>query len=363
MKAFVTGGTGFIGQRVVRKLIERGYQVHALVRSQKGANTAQALNAQPEWGDITAKESMRAGMHGCDVVFHLAAWYKLGSPDWKKAELINVDGTRNVLNLAHELNIPKIIYTSTIGVYGDTHGYLADESYTPPKGPFLTEYDRTKWIAHYEVALPLIEKGAPIIIVMPGVVHGPGDLSLFGEMMRYFYKGFFPVLPGPDLTLTFAHVDDCAEGHILAAEKGKVGESYFLTGPFASLGEITRLWAQISGRRAPLFYVPASFVKPFAPVMAALGSFVPLPAILSRDAIAILEATYIARFDKAKHELGWQPRPLAEGMRETFAWIDETTEPVRLTLPPVRRKQIAAIALGAGLGVLFAWLWTRQRRK
>jgi len=362
MKAFVSGGTGFIGARVVRKLLERGYRVNALVRSHKGAASMQALGATPIRGDITAVESMRAGMSGCDVVFHLAAWYKLGAPDWRKAETINVDGTRNVLNLAHELGIPKIIYTSTIAVNGDTHGYLADETYVPPEGPFLTEYDRTKWIAHYKIAEPLIEKGAPIIILMPGAVYGPGDKSLVGHFMHYFYRGLFPILPGPELTLCYTHVDDVVEGHILAAEKGKAGESYFLTDRIATLAEITQVWAQILGKRPPLLYVPGRYVKPFAPLMAALSSVVTIPPILSRDAIAILEATYIARSDKARSQLGWQTRPLIDGMRETFEWIAQTTQPVQINIPPARRRQIAAIALGAALGLLSIWLLRRRRR-
>ena len=185
MKAFITGGTGFIGRRLVERLVQRGDQVQALVRSQKGAADLQAMGAQPVYGDVTDRETMREGMKGCDVVFHLAGWYKLGGRNIGEGEAINVEGTRNTLELAYELGISKIIYTSTVAVFGDTHGSLPDESYQGPEGPFLTEYDRTKWIAHYKVAHPLIEKGAPVIILMPGVVYGPGDPSLVGDLMRY----------------------------------------------------------------------------------------------------------------------------------------------------------------------------------
>ena len=229
MKAFVTGGSGFIGQHVVQKLVARGDEVHALARSEESAALLRQLGATVFKGDITDAASLRPGMAGCDVVFHMAAWYKLGAPDWMNAEAINVGGTRRVLRLAHELGIPKIVYTSTVAVYGDTQGQLVDESYYK-EGPFLTEYDRTKWLAHYKVALPLIEKGAPIVIVMPGGVYGPGDTSFIAQLMRMFYRGL-AVLPGSDLTVTYAHVEDIAEGHLLAAEKGKVGESYILTGP------------------------------------------------------------------------------------------------------------------------------------
>jgi nucleoside-diphosphate-sugar epimerase len=296
------------------------------------------------------------------VVFHVAGWYEIGSKDWKRGEAINVDGTRNVLGLAQELNIPKIIYTSTIAVNGDTHGELVDETFVAPPGPFLTEYDRTKWIAHYEVALPLIEHGAPIIIVMPGVVYGPGDHSLVGDMMVAYYRGLFPVLPGPEFTLTFAHVDDIAEGHILAAEKGIIGESYILAGPAVPMGEMVKLWSAVSGRRSPLFYIPARFIKPLAPLVEGLNMFRPLPPILSRDTLAMLEASYAARSDKARVKLGWQTRPLEEGMRESFDAIANTTPPAIIYLSHNQRRQIAAISIGAALGLMVAWLVTRRKR-
>jgi dihydroflavonol-4-reductase len=360
MRAFVTGGNGYIGEQVVRKLIAHGYEVNALVRSHESVAFMETLGAKPVRGDITAVESMRAGMQGCDLVFHLAGWYKLGAKNQHEAESINVTGTRNVLGLAFEIGIPKIIYTSTVTVNGDTQGYLADETYIPPEGPFLTEYDRTKWIAHHRVAVPLIDEGAPIIILMPGVVYGPEDKSLIGDMMRYFYMGLFPILPGPELTLTFAYVEDVAEGHILAAEKGQVGETYIIAGHVATLSEIARIWARVSGKRAPVLEVPARYIKPLIPLARFLGTILPMPPILSPDAIAILEATYIARSDKARSQLGWQTRPLYTGMQDTFNWISQTTQPIAIAIPADRRRQMAVVALGAAIVLMVAWLLKRR---
>lgn len=360
MKAFVTGGTGFIGRHLVRKLVERGYQVFALARSNQGQAMMEKLGATAVPGDITDLESMRAGMSGSDVVFHVAGWYKLNGADWMTAESINVNGTRNVLRLARELDVPKIVYTSTIAVFGDTHGQMVDETFYQG-GPFLTEYDRTKWLAHYKVAMPLIEKGVPIVIVMPGGVYGPGDTSVIADMMHLFYAGL-PVLPGPEMTLTYAHVDDIATGHILAAERGRPGESYILAGPAIPLGELLDFWAYLTGKRAPLVRIPAAWVRPFAPLMGLINNFVPLPPTFSQEAINSLSVTYTARSDKARRELGWETRPLQTGMLDTFAWIAETNAQKAIERQPQRERRIAGLALLSAFLLLIYWLSGRRQR-
>lgn len=365
MKAFVTGGTGFIGRRVIDKLLERGYDVYALVRNPAAARDLQAKGVHLVEGNINYRESMRSAMQGSDVVFHIAGWYQLGSRDQSQAERINVDGTRNVLGLAHELGVPRIVYTSTVGVFGDTKGALVDESYRMPADqPFLTEYERTKWKAHYEVALPLIEQGAPVIIVQPGGVYGPGDPSLIGEMMRAFLRGMFSILPGPEMALTYAHVDDVAEGHILAAEKGKIGESYILAGPAIPLGEMLQIWAEVTGRPAPVASIPARYLKPFAPLLEVIGHYVPLPPLISRDAVAVLDATYGGRANKAHRELGWGTRSLVEGMRQTFAEMaeQEASRRAQVAPPSARKRQAAGIILAAGLVLLAVWLLSRRKK-
>lgn len=362
MKAFVTGGSGFIGQRLISKLKERGYDVYALARSERSAAILTQLGATVVPGDITDTNSMRAGMSGSDVVFHIAAWYKIGgsATDRAKAEAINVGGTRKVLRLAHELGVPKIVYTSTVAVFGDTHGELVDESFHQGS-PFLTEYDRTKWLAHYKVAVPLIEKGAPIIIVMPGAVYGPGDSSTVADMMRLFYRGL-PILPGPEMTVTYAHVDDIAEGHILAAEKGKVGESYVLAGPAIPLGEMVDFWGHLTGKSAPMLRIPGAFLRPLKPVVELFEQAVALPPAFSAETVGMLGATYMARSDKARRELGWQTRPLQIGMIETFDWIRDT-EQMPEHVSSAQTQKIALAAVGASLLFLVLWLIGRKRQK
>ena len=275
-----------------------------------------------------------------------------------QAEILNVGGSRKVLRLAHELGVPKIVYTSTVAVFGDTKGEMVDETYQS-SGPFVTEYDRTKWLAHYKVAIPLIEKGAPIIIVMPGVAYGPGDHSAMMDLMRSFYRGM-PVLAGPEMTVTYAHVEDIAEGHILAAEKGRLGESYILAGPAVPLGEMYDFWSYLTGKRAPVIRVPARAIQPLGPAIGALGSALPLPPVISGEGVALLSVTYMARADKARNELGWHPRPLQTGMLETFEWIAETTpEGPQLN---ERQKKIAILAFLGIVTVFFLWIGSRRKK-
>lgn len=355
MRAFVTGGSGFIGQHVVRKLLQRDYDVVALARSESSVAELRRMGAEVAHGDVTDKESMREGMRGADVVFHLAGWYKVGARDWLKAEAINVGGTRKVLRLAQELEIPKIVYASTVAVFGDTRGRLVDEDYRS-NGPFLTEYDRTKWLADYKVAEPLMEEGVPIVIAMPGVVYGPGDHSLIGSYMEDFLRGS-PALFAPETTVTYAHVEDIAEGIILSAEKGKVGERYILAGPAVPLGEMVDFWSYLTGKPAPPIRIPASLITPLAPLIGALDSVLPLPDVFSREAAQIAGATYMASADKARAELGWHPRPLQAGMLETFEWLEKEIPSGGMS---EEQRKIAGVALLAAAVLFMLWLLGRR---
>jgi nucleoside-diphosphate-sugar epimerase len=276
-------------------------------------------------------------------------------------EIINVGGTRKVLRLAQELNVSRIIYTSTVNVFGDTKGEFVDETYYSD-GPFLTEYDRTKWLAHYKVVLPMMEKGAPITIAMPGPAYGPGDHSIIADAMRMFYRGF-PIVPGPDTVLTFTYVDDVAEGLILSLENGQIGETYILTGPAIPLGEIVDFWAQLTGRSAPSLRVPSSLVRSSAPLADLAGPFTDIGSVFSKEGASLVGATYMTRSDKAREELGWKTRPLQLGMLETFEWIAATEDERKTEIVHRREEQAARLALIAAFILLVAWLFSRRRNK
>ena len=319
MRYFVTGATGFIGGRLVRRLRAAGHEVRALVRTPAKASDLGGLGVSLHAGDITDKESMRAAMRGSDGVFHLAAWYRIGAraSERRTAEHINVDGTRNVLELMRELGVPKGVYTSTLAVFGDTEGWVGDESYRHA-GPWISEYDRTKWKAHYEVAIPMIQAGLPLVIVQPGVVYGPGDTSVIGDLLRQYLKRQLPIRPH-GAAFCWGHVDDTARGHLLAMEKGRAGESYILAGPPHTLEEALEIAEEITGIRPPRLRPPAAMLRAMAAAASAVERVLALPPTYSGETLRIAAgATYLASSEKAQQELGFRTRALEEGLRETL---------------------------------------------
>ncbi len=304
MKIFVTGATGFIGTHLVPRLITRGHAVTCLVRDPKKAEGLAQLGATLAAGDVTDRESMREPMRGCDAVFHLAAWYAYGLVDKARMHAINVDGTRNTLVLAVELGIPHIIYTSTVAVFGNTRGRIVDETHRAPVSAMASEYERTKWIAHYEIAVPMQQRGAPIVIVQPGGVTGAGDTAPSSGVYRYYLRRV-PVFFGAKSGLTWAHVDDIAEGHVLALEKGKPGESYILAGPSLTHKEAMQIMEKITGIPAPKIWAPGWLAGGMARVVGLLERTFGLRTEFSSEALASLaDYTFFGSAEKAKRELG-----------------------------------------------------------
>lgn len=315
MKYFVTGATGFVGGRVARQLIADGHEVVALVRSPQKAQDLAALGVQLAQGDIVDKASMRAPMTGVDGVFHIAAWYKVGVRDTSVGQAINVDGTRNVLELMQELGVPKGVYTSTLAVNSDTHGLLVDETYRY-RGPHLSEYDRTKAEAH-RIAEAFIAAGLPLVIVMPGLIYGPGDTSSLRTYLIQHVEGKLPAAPR-QTAYCWAHVDDIAGAHITALEQGKAGETYIIAGPAHSFVEAMQVIQQITGIPAPRTLPPAVF-KTMAAVMGVVERIIAVPESFSSEGLRVIAGvTYLGDNGKARRELGYAPRPLAEGLEETL---------------------------------------------
>ena len=315
MKVFLTGGTGFIGAPLTRQLVERGWPVTALSRS--GASPHPA--AAGVKGDVTDKESLRAAMAAAapDVVIHNAGWYELGIAESDRAGMtaINVRGTENVLALAAELKIPRVVYTSTTTALGDTGGALVDETFTR-NTPAITHYEKTKAEAH-AIALKYQANGLPLIIVCPTQVIGPGDHSPFGWFARLYVRGLLPpVIWAPDGAFTFDYVDDVAAGIALAAEKGRPGETYLFGGGSLTMREIPPIWKKAVGGIPPFIFLP----KPLALLQGAwverILRLFKVPAFISREVVASCYVSFRYTSVKARRELGWQTRSAEQ------AWID-----------------------------------------
>lgn len=315
-KYFVTGATGFIGGEIVKQLIGRGHKVVALVRSPHKAGMLKALGVEMHAGDITDRDTLRAPMQGVDGVFHVAAWYQVGVPE-PLADRINVDGTRNVLKTMRTLEIPRGVYTSTVAVFSDTRGAIPDETYRYD-GPHLSQYARTKWIAHYRVALPKIQEGLPLTVVMPGLVYGPGDTSGMHTAVVDLLRGRLPVTPART-AFCWAHVEDTARGHILAMEKGLAGETYIITGPRHTFEQAFDVAARIGKVRAPLMHPGPRTMRSAAALMSLAGRFATLPAALQPESLRVLAGTtYLGANDKAVRDLGFTARPIEEGLAQTI---------------------------------------------
>lgn len=320
MKVFLTGGTGFIGGHVARRLRERGDQVVALVRSPAKAQALRDAGCTLVEGDLDDVEAMRSAMEGCDAAIHGAAVYKVGIPKSERAAMreVNVAGTERVLDAARDAGVPRIVYVSTIAVFGNTGGEVVDEQYERPADSFLSCYDETKYLAH-QAAKDRIADGAPIVIVQPGGVYGPGDHSELGNFIDQTRTGKLKMLMFPDLGLNLVHVEDVADGILLALDKGELGESYVLGGEITRIRALIEKTAEISGRKAPTRELPPAVMKLSAPAGPVIGKLMGFPPNLSELIKSSDGVTWWARHDKARSQLGYSPRDLDTGLRQTLA--------------------------------------------
>jgi len=320
VRIFITGGTGFIGGEVVRQLRARGDEVVCLVRSSEKGGKATELGAELVSGDLGNEKSIRDGMAGCDAVIHAAAVYEVGIPASQRAAMkdANVGGTERVLGAALAAQIPKVVYVSTVGVFGNTHGQIVDESYEHPAQEFTSCYEQTKWEAH-QVAKRLIGEGLPCVIVQPGGVYGPGDTSSIAQLLDQFLAGKMPLIPFPDLGICLSHVEDVATGILLGLDKGRTGEAYVISGPATTVREAIGIVAELTGKEAPKRALPTGLMKAMIPIGPLVGKLMGQPPNL-RELISSADGvTFWASYDKAKRELGYEPRGLVQGLREMLA--------------------------------------------
>ena len=239
----------------------------------------------------------------------------------------NVEGTRRVMEAAREEKVPRIVYVSTVGIFGNTHQKVVDETYKNPETDFTSYYEETKLKAH-QVVQGMIDDGLPAIIVQPGGVYGPGDTSQVADLLEQFFAGKLPLMPFPELGICMTHVEDIAGGILLALEKGKLGETYVISGPATTMRGAIETVARVSGRKAPKRALPTVLMKAMIPVGPLVGKVMGQPPNL-RELISSADGvTFWASYDKAARELGYSPRGMDEGLRQTLEADSRFPDPV-----------------------------------
>jgi nucleoside-diphosphate-sugar epimerase len=246
--------------------------------------------------------------------------YSVGIAEKDRSDMFdtNVRGTERVLRAALRTEVPRVIYVSTVNAFGDTQGAVVDESYEHTER-YVSYYDETKHKAHKIAKILISEHGLPGIIVQPGLVYGPNDTSEMGNLMRMYIRKRMPIKILPTTGLTACYVDDVAEGILLALDKGRIAESYVLGGEITRSGEVFDTLAKVMGRKPQRFTLPVGMMKASAPVARFINPLMGFPPNMREMISAGHNVTYWARCDKARDELGYNPRSLEQGLTDMLA--------------------------------------------
>jgi len=319
--AFLTGGSGFVGSHVARLLVQRGARVRCLVRPTSRTDELQALGVDLREGDVRDADSVRLAMAGADAVFHCAADYRLDAPNSGELHHTNVDGTDNVMRAAAELGVARVVHTSSVATLSPSKdGRPVDERARATPDVAIGAYKRTKVLGE-RVAEEWARRGLPVVIVSPSTPVGEGDAkpTPTGRMIVDFLNGRMPAYV--DTGLNLVDVRDVALGHLLAAERGRAGETYILGHANLSLRDILELVGRTVGRRAPRLRLPKWLPVALAHVDA------PVSRMLGRAPRVPLDGARMSRrkmyFDPAKavRELGFPQSPIGPALDRAVGWF------------------------------------------
>jgi dihydroflavonol-4-reductase len=318
----VTGGSGFLGSAVARSLLARGLRVRALVRPTSPRGNLEGLGCEPVQGDLTDAPSLRAALQDVQHLFHVAADYRLWAPDPGVLLRVNVDGTRALMRAALEAGVERIVYTSSVAAL-KVAGATAPVDETAPLDPdeAIGTYKRSKTLAERVVEEMVARDGLPAVIVNPSTPIGPRDIrpTPTGRIILDAARGKIPAFV--ETGLNFAHVDDIAEGHLLAFERGRIGERYILGGENVFLQEFLAEVARRTGRRAPTMKLPRGPLYPLALGAEAVAKLTGKEPLLTVDALRMSRYRMFFTSAKAERELGYHARPWQEGVADALAWF------------------------------------------
>lgn len=323
MKTLVTGASGFVGSAVTRQLLDAGHDVRVLIRPQSNRRNIDGLAAEVVTGDLTDRSSLERAVVGCETLFHVAADYRMWVPDPDRTYKTNVAGTRDLMQVAAHAGVKKIVYTSsvaTLGLAGD--GGAANEDTPVTLADMVGHYKRSKFLAEQEVQWLNENEGLPVVIVNPSTPIGPRDIrpTPTGRMIVDAVNGRMPAYV--DTGLNLVHVDDVAMGHLLALERGKLGQRYILGSRNMTLKEILTVIADMVGRRPPKFRLPHNVILPVAYVSQAWTRLTRgAEPRITVDGVRLSKKTMFFSNDKARRELDFNPRPIEEALQAAITWF------------------------------------------
>jgi dihydroflavonol-4-reductase len=323
MTILVTGVSGFVGAAVARRLEASGYRVRALVRRTSPRGNLDGLKAEIVVGDVTDREVLRRAVTGCTGVFHVAADYRLWVRDPAPMYAANVEGTRNVMLAALEAGVDRVVHTSSVATLGyNADGTPSDEETPSRLDSMIGPYKRSKYLAEQEVNRLVKDEGLRAVIVNPSTPIGPGDVkpTPTGRMVLEAAAGRMPAYV--DTGLNVVHVEDVAAGHVLAFERGVVGQRYVLGGRNMTLRQILEEIADLTGRKPPKVRLPHGMILPIAYAAEAWsrvsGGSDPFVTV---DGIKMAKKKMFFSSTKAERELGYTARPARQALRDAISWF------------------------------------------
>ena len=313
----VTGASGFLGWHVASLLIERGHTVKALVRP---TSRIRELDAEPVEGDLCDPDSLERAVAGCGLVFHVAADYRLWAADQGVLYRSNVDGTRNILRAALHAGVDRVVYTSTVGCIGVPPAGEGDENCPVSLQDMTGAYKRSKFLAE-RVAMESVAAGQAVLIVNPTAPVGDHDIkpTPTGQIVLDFLKGDMPAFIDTGLNLVDAR--DVAVGHVLACERGRVGERYILGAENLTLEQILGKLAAITGRQAPALRLPYAVAYAAGVVTTAWAKVTGKPPRAPLDAVRMARKKMFVSHAKATRELGYDPAPPQRALERAVEWF------------------------------------------
>ena len=317
----VTGASGFVGAAVARALLAQGRKVRVLLRPQSDRRNIDGLDVEIRLGSLENTASLAAALEGCCALYHVAADYRLWVRDEAPMMRANVEGTRLLMLAALDAGIERIVYTSSVATLGLSPGSIADETTPSTLGDMIGPYKRSKFLAEEAVRALIAERQLPAVIVNPSTPVGPRDVkpTPTGRMIVEAASGRMPAFV--DTGLNIVHVDDVAAGHLLAEERGRVGERYILGGENLSLAEILRRIAALTSRKPPSLSIPIPLIWPIALGAEAWGRVSGKEPFVTCDGLRMARKTMYFSSAKAEGALGYRARPAQQALADAVTWF------------------------------------------